>query len=787
MSSRFIMPRQGVKGQNLTPADGAKLFFKVIGQGIGGTNKSTFLIEALTPGFENTNPVIADSKGLFEEIWLDGDYDVFLTDKNDIGLWGPETIRELVKASSLNPITTNVLTTSKMTALTVVAAGVTVVETKEFATGTGGTGLYDTITGTGTSNGRNILAHDTLDFSFVLREGDQATSLAAYGATVSPTDITTIITQIQNNNDNIYVPEGTFLTTLKTLDGNYVGPGKIVTSSQTLYEGANSQAYTGAILSNDAENRLKSKGLKGKLKSSVRLTSDVYTVFNHRGGDNWLEVLMTNSGEVDPGIDTPWKVTQQKLFVSQGWQVVKDASLGGTWSILVSGDPDLYPGHELAQSNSSGNTLTWTFTAGGDFELGFTGDTDGGIVEVTINGGSPIDVDTFNSVAQSHRTFVKFATRQDKIAQTIVVTSTTRKNPSSSGTQANITSIRISKGGVEPYSSIFEAKPWIDGATSRVFEEVQGPTGRFYFSTLGGTNGSTAPVHASGTVTDGSVLWTAMAKTSFSQQETIFQVFGSEMEYAYEFDFASGGPQDVGGNVHGNEFVNSVVVSLDQEAITVVEGETFIADLITIRQNITDFYDPFTSKTDIATVTQFHEFDYDSMRVHYNLDWLVSGDVGFFYAAMWPILPYNAGPQYKIFETMFTPRRTFDFKTFESSLSTILGNAKDSFMQADGRLYVTEGSGGVPTSDNGTIGFSVGLKADISGLEYFNKANELNAGLDMNANSGQFSGFSSWLGKMYFQYAKSGQLLAVTSSDFVNHSSTYYTVVTDNDKDLSSL
>lgn len=45
-----------------------------------------------------------------------------------------------------------------------------VVMTKEFSSGNGGGGTYDVISGTGTANGYDIIAHDTLSLSFVLRK-----------------------------------------------------------------------------------------------------------------------------------------------------------------------------------------------------------------------------------------------------------------------------------------------------------------------------------------------------------------------------------------------------------------------------------------------------------------------------------------------------------------------------------------------------------------------------------------------------------------------------------------
>jgi hypothetical protein len=85
MASRFTIPVADV-GSGIKPADGAKLgFFELDGV----TPKDTFTTEALT--IANSNPVIADSSGVFPDIWYSGSLYVVLTDKNDVqkGQWDP--------------------------------------------------------------------------------------------------------------------------------------------------------------------------------------------------------------------------------------------------------------------------------------------------------------------------------------------------------------------------------------------------------------------------------------------------------------------------------------------------------------------------------------------------------------------------------------------------------------------------------------------------------------------------------------------------------------------------
>ena len=90
------MPRQGVKGQNLNPTDGAKLYFYTVGT---VAFKDTYTNDAKS--IASTNPVIADATGLFAYIELDGSYDIVLKDKNGVQLWGPETVHELVDYDSI--------------------------------------------------------------------------------------------------------------------------------------------------------------------------------------------------------------------------------------------------------------------------------------------------------------------------------------------------------------------------------------------------------------------------------------------------------------------------------------------------------------------------------------------------------------------------------------------------------------------------------------------------------------------------------------------------------------
>jgi len=190
MSSRFILPLESTFDLNGAPQAGAQLEFFDVGT---TTQKNTYADEAKT--IPNTNPVIADSKGQFGDIWLDGDYNVDLRTAALVNVWSAKKVSELETVSSANTkflnYTTNELTTSTMASNTsrTYAAG-DVVQTAEFSTGSGGGGVYDVVlTSSVTPNTYNIIvgvADATI--SFVLRELETI-DIRTYGASPSATAV----------------------------------------------------------------------------------------------------------------------------------------------------------------------------------------------------------------------------------------------------------------------------------------------------------------------------------------------------------------------------------------------------------------------------------------------------------------------------------------------------------------------------------------------------------------------------------------------------------------------
>ena len=101
---------------------------------------------------------------------------------------------------------------------------------------------------------------------------------------------------------------------------------------------------------------------------------------------------------------------------------------------------------------------------------------------------------------------------------------------------------------------------------------------------------------------------------------------------------------------------------------------------------------------------------------------------------------------------MSTPRATEILADYEglTEANPDKGNQKDFYMEAIGRAFPNKGSAGVPTSDNGKTGLRIALKPNSSDVQSYSLSG-LNAGLAVNVNAGSYTGFSSWLSKMYIQ------------------------------------
>lgn len=98
MSSRFVFPGEQRFESNGRPVSGGKLYFY---ENKTSTPKDTFTDRALTT--PHTNPVVADSGGVWEPIWLSGVYTVTLKDSDDVQLDSWDNVRGVPAGNAEEP------------------------------------------------------------------------------------------------------------------------------------------------------------------------------------------------------------------------------------------------------------------------------------------------------------------------------------------------------------------------------------------------------------------------------------------------------------------------------------------------------------------------------------------------------------------------------------------------------------------------------------------------------------------------------------------------------------
>jgi len=98
MANRFILPFSDI-GAGITPSDGAQLFFSDTGLSFAASPRNTFSDQGETT--PNANPVIADSKGVFSDIFIAGTYKVVLKDKNGVQIWEADPIFDIISSDTV--------------------------------------------------------------------------------------------------------------------------------------------------------------------------------------------------------------------------------------------------------------------------------------------------------------------------------------------------------------------------------------------------------------------------------------------------------------------------------------------------------------------------------------------------------------------------------------------------------------------------------------------------------------------------------------------------------------
>ena len=188
MANRFIAPFFDA-GSGITPEDGAKLFFFDAGT---SNPRNTFSDKVgATP---NANPVIANSNGVFSDIFIDGNYKVRLTDKNDVQIW---------EADPVNAVATDNAVVKNFPTLALAVSNINLVDgdalnIAERTDGNGGGAFWDVVlSSTVTENTFNIVqATGVPTLSLVLRRNsDNIFNILQFGEISSDAAANTSVIQ----------------------------------------------------------------------------------------------------------------------------------------------------------------------------------------------------------------------------------------------------------------------------------------------------------------------------------------------------------------------------------------------------------------------------------------------------------------------------------------------------------------------------------------------------------------------------------------------------------------
>jgi len=198
MSSRFVPPFYDV-GSGLNPSSGAQLFFFETGT---SKLKDTFSDQLSTPT-KNKNPVDANAKGVFPNIFITGSYKVVLKDKKGSQEWTADPVEEFVTGSGQ---LANVLSRDTLNDAVIddsLQDGLSI-DIKERVTNNDGGAIWDVVlASTVTPNTFNVvICTGVPTLALVLRDKPCA-SAAEYGFLEGDVDNSAVLVFILENNSAV--------------------------------------------------------------------------------------------------------------------------------------------------------------------------------------------------------------------------------------------------------------------------------------------------------------------------------------------------------------------------------------------------------------------------------------------------------------------------------------------------------------------------------------------------------------------------------------------------------
>ncbi|ASU03359.1 hypothetical protein [Pseudoalteromonas phage J2-1] len=537
-------------------------------------------------------------------------------------------------------------------------------------------------------------------------------------------------------------------------------------------------------------------GLIPSRKSALlKISDEQYRSYLHLGGRTWQVSDFANSGLDAAGNTTPfgWNQTMIQDFAeSIIWGDAEVTTGSGTWTDLSSSDPNPYLGHRAAQTTTVGAFVEVSLQVGSgeaDITLNFTGRNNGNIIDVTIDGSTALvneatTVDTYTPIDLTHRQTKLVASGLPARVSPYLVrfTLSAAKNQSSlAGDRFIFSGLTIEGDSFgNPWSPSVRPKVWMPTTAYAQYEEVIGGGGRIYVCTVAGTSGTEIPSHTSGSATDGNVTWLLIKRSAFvtdSNRSDTLQAAGSQLEYAYEFRPTLSDPyQDVGGNLHGNEYLTSALtISADGLTKSLENGSYAVGYQLILNQKIRAYYGIVTAtSTDICDTSLTHSIGNGKIVVSHESKMLSDGNFGYHYPAMWPVVHFNGVtaklvcPQMELAQT-----GRVDLIDYAGIVNPFVGASTDLQMRAIGDIYRPIGAGGVPSTDDGEYHCIMSLTASNYGVGDYEYGSRLASIAPNLSGAVTPSGFSSWVGKMYFARSNTDKPEPVTIGQVIRADNEY--------------
>ncbi len=528
-----------------------------------------------------------------------------------------------------------------------------------------------------------------------------------------------------------------------------------------------------------------------KSSSLLKLADDRYRYFLHLGGRTWQVGDLVNEGLDSQGNPLPYGWSQTDIVDFTESYVWGDAGLtsSGSSGALTSTDPSPYIGHRALQLLAVGAYVELSLQvnqAGANVYLNFSGRTTGNIVNVTIDGSTALvneatTVDTYTPVDLTHRQSVLVASNLPAKSTPYLIrfTVSASKNPSSGAGDRFIFNAVTLDGGEfgNPWSTQVRPKPWTASTAVSLWEERIGRSGRVYVATVAGTTGTTAPSHSSGTATDGTVTWTYIASSSFTSrtQTARLQAEGSQLEYAYEFrKTGDNNYQDVGGNLHGNEYLTGLRIYSDGALRNVSIGQYLVGNNIQFVQDIYAYYGTLPTVEHLANTTLTHSISGGRVVVSHQSEFKLDGNFGYHYPAMWPVIYYLALDARTTFDQMELKQTgRINLIDYAGQNNPFVGGTTDLQMMAIGSIYKPVGTQGSPTTTGGEYHVIATLKVSDYSVGDYIYGTRLASIAPNIATSTEPSGGSSWVSKMYFARSNTTKTEPVTVGKVIRSDAEY--------------